>query len=574
MGSNHSQWALYWTAHLDGGASAFPGPNGKISTTTSQTDNQHVDIKLGNDNDNDGVVDNDDHCSDTPVGEYVNRQHGNDHEGCGWSDYDYDGDNVKNGDDACPGTPEGEAVDETGCPVGQPQNTYTLTIDTSGTGSGTVNGAGSYDSGAVVTVEVTANAGSVLTWEGPNAVECATLSVTMDADKSCTAVFSAQTPADLVVSNFTVSPTPALVDQAVILTATISNNGAATATNFDVDLYQNLPSAPASGQVGNVTCNVSSLAGGESTSCSGTLTYSAVGTYTAWAQVDTKDEVSESDETNNAAKFDSAATGVSIAVCNPSSPIATSIDPSVIKNHTAVISAGTNILAHAVLAAYSKTGLCSFIGVGGSLAKYASIGANAVVSAGVAMGSHASLGDNSTLYDYVVAGGSSSIGLDSFVGYNVRIGTNATVGDYVILGNYALVGVGATVSNNSYIGNDSLVGEGASVGAGSYISDNSTVGKYTTLGSQSFVGTGTLMGTYNIVSDNVTIGNNITMGGSISIGTQSRIGDNALIGSNIHIGTNVTIGNNASISSQATVCDNAVVADGVTITIGELYGCN
>ena len=69
--------------------------------------------------------------------------------------------------------------------------TFTLTLTTAGSGSGTVSGAGTYIYGQIVTVSATANAGSTFTgWTGPNAAECATGSVVMTADKSCTANFS------------------------------------------------------------------------------------------------------------------------------------------------------------------------------------------------------------------------------------------------------------------------------------------------------------------------------------------------------------------------------------------------
>jgi len=73
-------------------------------------------------------------------------------------------------------------------------NTYTLTLATAGTGSGTVSGAGTYNYGQTATVTATANAGSTFSgWTGPNAAECATGPVLMNANKSCTATFTLNT---------------------------------------------------------------------------------------------------------------------------------------------------------------------------------------------------------------------------------------------------------------------------------------------------------------------------------------------------------------------------------------------
>jgi hypothetical protein len=73
-------------------------------------------------------------------------------------------------------------------------NTYTLTINTAGTGSGTTTGAGSYNYNQTATVSASANTGSTFTgWTGPDATECATGSVLMDGNKSCTANFTIDT---------------------------------------------------------------------------------------------------------------------------------------------------------------------------------------------------------------------------------------------------------------------------------------------------------------------------------------------------------------------------------------------
>jgi subtilisin family serine protease len=70
----------------------------------------------------------------------------------------------------------------------------TLSLTTTGNGSGTVSGDGSYRDGDTATVSASANVGSTFTgWSGPDAAECDTSSVLMDADKSCTATFTLNT---------------------------------------------------------------------------------------------------------------------------------------------------------------------------------------------------------------------------------------------------------------------------------------------------------------------------------------------------------------------------------------------
>jgi hypothetical protein len=190
VGGNNSKWGLYWLAHLNGGANTFPGPNGKIYTTTSQTQHHTVDVKLAGDDDRDGVTNDDDHCGSTPEGEQVDHHHGDDHEGCGYSDFDYDHDGVNNAHDLCPGTAAGATVDANGCSAAQ-LGPYTLTISTAGTGSGTTSGAGSYNYGQTASVSASAATGSTFSgWSGSDATDCASGSVVMNANKSCTATFT------------------------------------------------------------------------------------------------------------------------------------------------------------------------------------------------------------------------------------------------------------------------------------------------------------------------------------------------------------------------------------------------
>ena len=76
--------------------------------------------------------------------------------------------------------------------VGAP--TFTLTVSAAGSGSGTVSGEGTYNSGQTAAVSQTANTGSTFTgWSGPDAAECTTGSVLMNANKSCMANFALMT---------------------------------------------------------------------------------------------------------------------------------------------------------------------------------------------------------------------------------------------------------------------------------------------------------------------------------------------------------------------------------------------
>ena len=82
---------------------------------------------------------------------------------------------------------------------------YTLTLNSAGTGTGTVSGAGTYAYGQIAAVSATAKTGSTFSgWSGPDAAECATGSVLMNANKSCTATFTA-TP---LITGFTPSSGP------------------------------------------------------------------------------------------------------------------------------------------------------------------------------------------------------------------------------------------------------------------------------------------------------------------------------------------------------------------------------
>ena len=112
---------------------------------------------------------------------------------------------------------------------------------------------------------------------------------------------SVTTSADLVIDSFTVSSTYyTAIGQDVTLTAMVRNAGNSPANAFEVDLYKNLSSSPGVNP-GDITCNIATLDPGNTATCSGTVSYDATGYYNTWAQVDTQNSVSETNESNNVA---------------------------------------------------------------------------------------------------------------------------------------------------------------------------------------------------------------------------------------------------------------------------------
>ena len=83
------------------------------------------------------------------------------------------------------------------------------------------------------------------------------------------------------------------------VTVTVKNQGTAAAGGFRVDLYENLSSPPVANQAGSANCSKTGLAAGGTSSCVFTVTYTAAGSYSVRAQVDTTLLVTESNESNN-----------------------------------------------------------------------------------------------------------------------------------------------------------------------------------------------------------------------------------------------------------------------------------
>lgn len=104
---------------------------------------------------------------------------------------------------------------------------------------------------------------------------------------------------DLIVQSITTSPVSPSPGQNVNVTVAIKNQGAGNAGAFDVDFYKNRGTAPLPGDMGDAWCSKSGLAAGATDTCVVTVSYATAGTYKMWAKVDTFDNVSESNESNN-----------------------------------------------------------------------------------------------------------------------------------------------------------------------------------------------------------------------------------------------------------------------------------
>jgi subtilase family serine protease len=104
---------------------------------------------------------------------------------------------------------------------------------------------------------------------------------------------------DLIVSSIVTSPYSPLAGQNVTVTVTVKNQGGGAAGAFRVDIYKHQDTAPPPGLAGDEYCPISSLAAGATTTCVKPVSYATAGTYKMWAQVDTDQQVAETNETNN-----------------------------------------------------------------------------------------------------------------------------------------------------------------------------------------------------------------------------------------------------------------------------------
>lgn len=106
--------------------------------------------------------------------------------------------------------------------------------------------------------------------------------------------------ADLIIEAIETNPYKPAPGESVDVDITITNQGTSDTGSFWLDWYADRASPPAISELGDEYEQVSSLAAGQTTvitlSYSG---YSSAGAYQMYAQIDTEEQVDESEETNN-----------------------------------------------------------------------------------------------------------------------------------------------------------------------------------------------------------------------------------------------------------------------------------
>jgi hypothetical protein len=189
---------------------------------------------------------------------------------------------------------------------------YTLTVTKTGTGSGTVSSTPAgincgpdcselYNSGTTVTLTPGPAAGSTFGgWSGD--VDCVDGTVTVSANKTCTARFNPTTAsADLLVSALTGAGVGA-PGAPVPLTETTKNQGSSAAGASTTTFYLSLNTTFDAQDIVLGSRALPALAAGASNTASTTLsipTNTAVGSYFILARADANAVVAESTETNN-----------------------------------------------------------------------------------------------------------------------------------------------------------------------------------------------------------------------------------------------------------------------------------
>jgi len=105
---------------------------------------------------------------------------------------------------------------------------------------------------------------------------------------------------DLTITNITSSPNPSALYQDVQVTVEFKNQGNADAGWFRIDLYTDRDTAPRSEEEGDYIHFVSGLPAGAANSYTfSSISYLTEGERQIWAQIDTNDDINESNESNN-----------------------------------------------------------------------------------------------------------------------------------------------------------------------------------------------------------------------------------------------------------------------------------
>lgn len=111
--------------------------------------------------------------------------------------------------------------------------------------------------------------------------------------------YTAVAQPDLVVLSIETDPLKPDAGETVNVYVTVKNEASVAAGGFRIDWYADLGLPPPPSQVGDAYESVSSLAAGATHTMSTIYTYSTPGIYNMYAQVDTNQEVTESNENNN-----------------------------------------------------------------------------------------------------------------------------------------------------------------------------------------------------------------------------------------------------------------------------------
>jgi len=187
-------------------------------------------------------------------------------------------------------------------------NSYELTLDAAGAGSGTTSGAGMYSYNQTATVSSTASAGSAFTgWTGPDAAECTAGSVKMNANKNCTANFTmTSAQSDLIVSALSTGTTAIFPGKLLFLLTKVKNQGGGKA-GISITAFHLSKDANYGGSddiVFPMIRPVLALVPGASRTVFTILlvpTKTPLGAYYLCAMADSHNTIVESDETNNTA---------------------------------------------------------------------------------------------------------------------------------------------------------------------------------------------------------------------------------------------------------------------------------